>query len=45
MDFTNDNPMILEDMDDFPSPKPKVDNNLNLIIKTYERRNSLGKSS
>jgi hypothetical protein len=45
MDFTNDNPMILEDMDEYPSsPKPNVDNDLNLIIKTYERKNSLGKN-
>ena len=36
--------MILEDIDDYQSPpKPKVDDDLNLIIKTYERKNSLGK--
>ena len=42
-DFTSDNPMILEDIEDYPSAKPKVDDDLNLIIKTYERKNSLGK--
>ena len=42
-DFTTENPMILEDIDDYPSTQPKVDDDLNLIIKTYERKNSLGK--
>ena len=42
-DFTSDNPMILEDIEDYPSAKQKVDDDLNLIIKTYERKNSLGK--
>ena len=35
--------MILEDIDDYSSAQPKVDDDLNLIIKTYERKNSLGK--
>ena len=42
-DFTAENPMILEDIDDYPSTQPKVGDDLNLIIKTYERKNSLGK--
>lgn len=40
--------MILEDMDDYPEMKsPKKNNNdmdMNLIIKTFERKASLGKN-
>ena len=39
--------MILEDIDDYPisstTPAKIPDNDLNLIIKSYERKNSLGK--
>ena len=46
-DEFNENPMILEDMDDYPSinksPKKSEDIDMSLIIKTFERKASLGK--
>ena len=46
-DEFDENPMILEDMDDYPSikksPKKSEDIDMSLIIKTFERKASLGK--
>jgi hypothetical protein len=41
----SENPLVLEDFDDYQHAySPPTNDDLNLIIKTYERKNSLGKN-